>query len=125
MVNQKPKLVHRQEIEVWYILPALRKAIAGHLKNLNLEQKQIASFLGITDSAVSQYFTKKRGGEVSFPASLNSQIHQSAEKIANEQSDIILEAHKLMNLKEIQHIICQIHKKNNPELKSCHICENC
>ena len=53
-------LKHPQEIEVWYVLPAIRKELVVTLKEKNLTQKKIAEFLNITEAAVSQYIKQKR-----------------------------------------------------------------
>ena len=53
----------RQEIEVWYVIPAIRKEIAKGLVKKGLKQRAVARKLEITDAAVSQYFNSKRGGE--------------------------------------------------------------
>ena len=38
-----------QEIEVWYLIPALRRELANiFIKNYNLNQKETAKILGIT-----------------------------------------------------------------------------
>ncbi len=50
------------EIIMWYILPSIRKEIAkAMIKNHGLNQKEAAKRLGITDAAISQYLSAKRG----------------------------------------------------------------
>ena len=49
-----------QEIEVRYILPALRKELAIELSK-DMKQKEVANILNITQSALSQYHKEKRG----------------------------------------------------------------
>ncbi|MFH1405899.1 MAG: hypothetical protein ABIG52_01635 [Nanoarchaeota archaeon] len=51
---------HPQEIEVWYILPAIRKELVLALKEKGHTQKEIASFLNVTEPAISQYTKEKR-----------------------------------------------------------------
>lgn len=47
------------------ILPSLRSLIARELiENYNLSQKEVAKLLGITQAAVSNYYTKARGRKV-------------------------------------------------------------
>lgn len=50
----------RQEIEVWYIIPAIRKYFVKELKKSHIRQRAIARRLGLTDACVSQYGTNKR-----------------------------------------------------------------
>ena len=46
---------HPQEIEVWYILPAIRKELVVVLKESGLTQRKIAGMLKVTEAAISQY----------------------------------------------------------------------
>ena len=57
MVN---KLIQPQEVEVWYIIPLIRKELALAMKKRKMPQNEIASLLGVTDSAISQYSNNKR-----------------------------------------------------------------
>ncbi|MBI2110228.1 hypothetical protein HYT51_00405, partial [Candidatus Woesearchaeota archaeon] len=49
MVNQ---FLHPQEIEVFYIIPALRRQLAIEMKKNGLKQKRIAELLLIEDATV-------------------------------------------------------------------------
>ena len=50
------------EIITWYMLPAIRRELAVKLvEGYGCPQKQAAEYLGVTDAAISQYLTKKRG----------------------------------------------------------------
>jgi len=55
-----------QEIEVWYILPALRREMCKELVAKGMSQKSAAQLFGITEAAVSQYINGKRAGKVKF-----------------------------------------------------------
>jgi len=55
-----------QEIEVWYVLPAIRREMCKGLIALGLTQRKTAALFGITDAAVSQYISRKRAGKVKF-----------------------------------------------------------
>ena len=68
------KLLQPQEIEVFYILPALRRELAVSLKSAGKSQKAIAGLLGVTEAAVSQYFSSKRASQVKFSDSLKKAI---------------------------------------------------
>jgi quinolinate synthase len=71
------------EVAVWRILPTIRSEIAKQLASLGLPQMVISKRLGITQPAVSQYVTKKRG--VTFTVSDDAQrlIHALAEDVAH------------------------------------------
>ena len=56
-----------QEIEVWYVLPAIRKEMAKVMADKGLKQVEIAEILGLTKSAVNHYLKQKRAKDVNFP----------------------------------------------------------
>ena len=54
-----------QEIEVWYIIPAIRKALAEQLvKKHKLTLEKTGNILGVSKAAVSQYLSKKRATKI-------------------------------------------------------------
>ena len=55
-----------QEIEVWYILPTIRREIVKGLLDRGLSQNEIAKRLALRKSTISQYVHNKRGKEVNF-----------------------------------------------------------
>ena len=57
MSNQ---MLQPQEVEVFYIIPAIRSYIARFMKKQGRSQKEIARLLGVRESTVSQYMTEKR-----------------------------------------------------------------
>tara|TARA_Y100000310_G_scaffold345750_1_gene469254 strand:+ start:9437 stop:9796 length:360 start_codon:yes stop_codon:yes gene_type:complete len=114
-----------QEIEVWYIIPSIRKELAKAILEEGLTQKEIAKRLCITEAAVSQYIKNKRGKEVKFTPAVLNQIKISARRIVDSKA-------KSASMKEIQRIckylrrrdhICKIHKGLNQGLKGCRACK--
>ena len=59
------KLIQPQEVEVLYILPAIRRELAKEMKKQGLEQKKIAGLLFVTEAAVSQEYAGKYVEELS------------------------------------------------------------
>ena len=49
------------EIVVWYVIPAIRSELAKDLLALGMKQKDVSELMDITQPAVSQYITDKRG----------------------------------------------------------------
>ncbi len=50
-----------QEIEVWYIIPAIRKELARCLiQDHKITYEKTGNIMGITKSAISQYIRNKR-----------------------------------------------------------------
>ncbi len=110
-----------QELEVWYIIPSIRKELSLALKNKGLKQVEIAERLGITKAAVNQYISKKRGNEIKLNNKIIEEIKLSAEKIKNK-IDAIREIQNLINIARKERIVCEIHKKINKDFNECNVC---
>lgn len=102
-----------QEIEVWYIIPAIRRELAKILKKKGLKQKETAKILGTTEAAVSQYLHKKRACGIKFPDKMKKEIEKSADKIIKDNKIIVREIMALINKIKKQGIACQACKKYN------------
>ena len=115
----------RQEIEVWYVIPALRKELAKALLDLDLTQKDIAKKLGLTEPAVSQYLKNKRGKDVAFSDAALNQVKLSAKKIfkSNARGASLIEIQRLCRYLKAKGHICKIHKNLNENMKGCSICK--
>ncbi len=110
-----------QEIEVWYVLPAIRKELVIELvKNQQTSQKEAAGLLGITAAAVSQYISKKRA---ELNLKIGEEIRQSALRIRKGESPAAVEMMRLSRLPEIKKMVCQMHMQKDPTIsKTCDIC---
>ena len=118
MHNQMP-----QEIEVWYIIPAIRREIAKSMIDLGLTQKQVAKRMGITEAAVSQYLSSKRAKEVVFSNAVLDEIRKSAKTIEKNEKLLMQEMMRLTNLTGVKHIMCDLHKKHDSKMPSnCGVC---
>jgi len=119
------KNVMPQEIEVWYLIPALRKELAKiFIKKYGLNQKKSAELLGITESAISQYLKSKRGGEIKFSKKEMNIIEKSAEKIIKEKN-AMKEIYDLCIRFRESKVICEIHKSQDKNIpKNCDVCFN-
>ncbi len=112
-----------QEIEVWYVLPALRKALAEEMLKLGMTQKDIAVKLHVTESAISQYIKSKRATEMKFPADIKKMIAQSAKRISAHDSGILKETQTLCNQIRSKDLLCKLHKRHSKaDLKNCKVC---
>ncbi len=110
-----------QEIEVWYLLPALRRALAFEMARRGMKGVEIAELLGITKSAVSQYFSKARAVAVTFDAEMKKEIQASASRIIGGEDGATEMQRLIMLLKENKGICTFHHKMENVEA-SCDIC---
>lgn len=109
-----------QEIEVWYIIPAIRKEIAAALQKKGMKQKEIALRLGVTDAAVSQYFSSKRGSEVRFSRKIKNEIGESVERIL-KGSSVLPEIQRICRICKEDRLCCYVHKHHGAP-KDCRVC---
>ena len=80
------------ELVVWYVLPAIRSELAKSLLSLGMKQKDVSELMDITQPAVSQYITDKRGSGIKFNDEVNSLINDFASELYSgeaKKSDII------------------------------------
>src|SRR3989344_6351413 len=115
-----------QEIEVRYILPAIRRELARiFIHEHKMSQKNAAKILGLTEAAVSQYQHSKRAKEVVFSNEVVSEIKKSAERILAEKSSkqrLIAEMYRVSALANVKQILCDLHRSQSKELGNCNIC---
>lgn len=110
-----------QEIEIWYLIPALRREIAKILiSDFQLSQKEVSRILFITESAVSQYLKSKRGSELQFSDNEKELIKQTANIIYEKQSDANENLYRLCVRLRGCESVCRFHRKHD-----CSIAENC
>ena len=115
-----------QEIEVRYILPAIRRELARiFIHEHKMSQKNAAKILGLTEAAVSQYQHSKRAKEVVFSNEVVSEIKKSAEKVLAEKANkqrLIAEMYRISTLANVKQILCDLHRSQSKELGNCNIC---
>ncbi len=115
-----------QEIEVRYILPAIRRELARiFIEEHNLSQKETAKLLGLTEAAISQYQHSKRAKEVVFSDAVINEVRKSAAKILNDKASrqrLIAEIYRISNLTTVKQVLCDLHRSRSKELEKCNIC---
>ncbi|MBI3034227.1 transcriptional regulator [Candidatus Woesearchaeota archaeon] len=113
-----------QEIQVWYVLPALRREMARMLiGHHGMPQKKAAAILGVSEGAVSQYLSSKRGANVKFSRPVMQNIKAAANRIAEDNSTAIHELIKLSEMDSVKRMICELHIEQDPAIKrECNIC---
>jgi len=135
-----------QEVEVWYVLPALRRELAkimktktvprvgedGKTKEHKITQKEIARMLGVTEPAITQYLLKKkgrrsRGDQVVIPEKFYSELEKSADtmikqyeqKGANDDmfETMTREINRLIKVIRDDGAMCDIHRQFSAHVK--------
>tara|TARA_Y100000310_G_C20025097_1_gene509219 strand:+ start:114 stop:527 length:414 start_codon:yes stop_codon:yes gene_type:complete len=123
MTNQT--LLQPQEIEVFYVIPALKRYLAVSMKYKGMKQKKIAELLSIKDATVSQYLSDKRGNKIQFEENILKEVDVSASLIKDKIS-FLREMQRLLRVIKDTREICRIHKQLSdipeectPELIDC------
>lgn len=103
-----------QEIEVWYIIPAIRRELAQILiKKHNLKYEQTGKILGVSKAAISQYLHKKRAKEIKFPEKIKKEIENASDRIIINNQLVVKEIMSLINKIKQEGVACQACKKYN------------
>ena len=110
-----------QEIEVWYVLPALRREFALEFQKQGLNQTQIAGILQITKPAISQYLHNKRASEVKVDGKVQVMIQEASKDILKTKNWMGA-IQKILRHLEKEKIICDIHRGRCKELADCEVC---
>tara|TARA_Y100000310_G_C20595380_1_gene770237 strand:+ start:750 stop:1106 length:357 start_codon:yes stop_codon:yes gene_type:complete len=113
-----------QEIEVWYIIPSIRRELAKALKGKGLPQKEIALTLGITEPAVSQYLHDKRASGIEFDEKLLKLVNKSAEILIQDPKRTVNEIQLILGNIRNSKLMCEVHRKYDSELGDCEVCFN-
>mgnify|MGYP001569621154 CR=1 FL=1 len=113
-----------QEIEVWYVIPAIRRDIATVLKSRGIKQTEVAKIMGITKSAVTQYLNSKRAKDLKFSENVKKEIEHASKRI-NNPIDTIREIQYVLTIIRKENAICELHKNMDKRLPSnCDVCFN-
>ena len=74
------------EIVVWYVIPAIRSELAKELLNLGMKQKDVSELMDITQPAVSQYITDKRGSGIKLDDDVRQMVKDFAFELSTGES---------------------------------------
>ncbi len=111
-----------QQIELFYIIPALRKEFSKMMVARGLKQKQVACKLGITEAAVSQYLKDKRARKaVNFDEGMMKEIAKSVDKIM-DGGNPLRELQHLCSLSKQRRITCSISERMGHAPRGCTEC---
>lgn len=118
----KLQIIQPQEVEVFYILPAIRSRMATALKGQGMKQKDIAELLCVQESTVSQYLSSKRAAAVKFNSAIDREVSAAARKIKTKR-DLIRETQRIIELvREDKGLFCGLHKAVADVPQGCDVC---
>ena len=115
------EILFHQEVEVWYLLPAIKREIAKFMKKTGMKQKDIAMKLHMTEAAVSNYMKEKRASEVKFDAGFSKDIENAANQIIAKDS-YVDEVEKLCRKFRSEKKLCKLHRKFSKIPLRCSTC---
>ncbi len=113
------------EMVVWYVIPAIRSELAKDLLALGMKQKKISELMDITQPAISQYITDKRGSGIKFNDDINDLIKDFAKDLYDEKAtklDIIPRTCQICRKIKAEDVLCQIHKEKGDVGFDCQAC---
>ena len=110
-----------QKVELYYVIPAIRKEFAKIMIGRGLSQKQVAGKLKITEAAVSQYVKSKRATEKVDFSALGKEMTKSVDRIMKGGS-VIGETQRICGLARDKGIVCKVSKKMGYAPKECRVC---
>lgn len=114
-----------QEIEVWYIIPAVRKELATLLvRKYELTLEKTGDILGISKAAVSQYLSNKRANKIKLPPAIKKELEESAKIIIKDNKRAIIEIQRILKEFRKKKCSCEVCKKFNKGIQSACEC-NC
>lgn len=113
------------EIVVSYVIPAIRSELAKDLISLGMKQRQVSELMNITQPAVSQYLSDKRGNGVKLNDSVKDSIAEFAVQLADgtaEKIDIIGRICSICRQIETKDVLEQLGVDSDNLNESCHVC---
>jgi len=113
-----------QEVEVFYLIPALRKELS-HLfvTEHSLSQREAAGILGLTESAVSQYLKDKRASGITFTVDEKKIVNVGAKKILADRDHASKHIFDLTVELRGSKSMCDLHKSlDSGVAKDCDMC---
>jgi uncharacterized protein len=98
-----------QEIEVKYIIPAIRRDISKKLsEDYKISYDKIGKLLGITKSAVSQYLGMKRAAKIKLNPHIQKEISNACKRIIKKKSDSVREITRILRYIRNNDLYCEV-----------------
>jgi len=113
-----------QEIEVWYIIPAIRKELARVLTGkYELSFERAGEILGVSKAAVSQYLSNKRANKVKLNVGMKREVAKSAKILADRPKLALGEMQRLLKVMKDSRCSCEVCRKYNKDVLNFCGCE--
>ena len=100
-----------QEIEVWYVIPAIRAELSKQMLKLGLSQADIAKKLDISRAAVTQYVKNKRANDIELDENTKKKVKIAAKKCVEENASVMKEVQIILDDLKKEGCLCRFHKQ--------------
>ena len=113
------------EIVVWYVIPAIRSELAKELLNLGMKQKDISKLMDITQPAVSQYITDKRGSGIKLDNEVRIMIKDFAKELYDgraTKADLISRTCLICKYVKTEDVLSQLNIDSSELSDDCQSC---
>jgi hypothetical protein len=98
-----------QEIEVWYIIPGIRRELARCLiKDHKITYEKVGKILGISKAAISQYLKNKRAAKIKLHIKVNEEICKSCSKIVQSKTNSVREITRILKFIRENNLHCEV-----------------
>jgi len=104
-------LVYPAELEANIVLPAIRKVFCESAAELGVKQNKIAEYLGITEAAVSQLLSGKRGSEIKIDAELRTKVKGLVKQVIAGKTSGFAAVQELSSEFKFSGRLCDLHHK--------------
>lgn len=111
-----------QELEIWYVIPAIRRSLVINFHKNGMKQSEISRLLDISKAAVSQYLKEKRATGFSFNSQIEAEIKKAADAIINDNTSLMKELQRICTLVKKSKMLCEFHKNRCKILDDCDVC---
>jgi predicted transcriptional regulator len=106
-----------QEVEVWYIIPAIRKEMAKiFTEKYSLSYEKAGDLLGISKAAVSQYLSNKRANKVKLNTETKKEVEKAAKIMLENKKMAVSEIQRVMKFMRENKSSCDVCKKYNKDV---------
>jgi uncharacterized protein len=113
-----------QEIEVWYIIPAVRKELARLLtQKYEMSFEKAGNVLGISKAAISQYLSNKRANKIKLSAEVKREVEKSAKTINDNPKTAVAEIQRILRYMKENKCSCDVCKRYNKDVLNYCNCE--
>tara|TARA_Y100000310_G_scaffold345603_1_gene467141 strand:- start:7524 stop:7913 length:390 start_codon:yes stop_codon:yes gene_type:complete len=98
-----------QEIEVWYIIPAIRRELARCLiVEHKITYEKAGKILGISKAAISQYLKDKRAAKIKLHHRAIKEVCASCKRLVKGTSSTVKEITKILEVIRKSDLPCEV-----------------